>query len=186
MRLILKNILERKVNEEPEDQRISIREITISLIEIFPKTGLSLSVKHLAGVWHLELCLNKSDKKGKVKCINPDKHAPKTDHLRLGNSYFSKIGSFVLKVTTVRSTPSESITERSLPLCSRQNLLSSLFFDSEVQSSCSQLRVTLLFWQAATPCCQLWQHTATWCRWNACAVVQSLSWCGMGLICSSF
>lgn len=100
--LILKNILERKVNEEPEDQRISIREITISLIEIFPKTGLSLSVKHLAGVWHLELCLNKSDKKGKVKCINPDKHAPKTDHLRLGNSYFSKIGSFVLKVTTVR------------------------------------------------------------------------------------
>lgn len=117
-RFILQNILERKVNEEPEDQ-VKVT-ITISLIEIFPKTGLFLSAKHLAGVWHLALCLNKSDKTGKVKCINPDKHAPKTDHLRLCNSYFSKIGSFVLKVTTVRSTPSESITERSLPLCTRQ------------------------------------------------------------------
>lgn len=85
-------------------------------------------MKHLAGVWQLELCLNKSDKKGKVKCIKPDKHALKTDHLRLCNSYFLKIGSLVLKVTTVRSTPSESITERSSPLCTRQNLLSSLFF----------------------------------------------------------
>lgn len=130
-RFILKNILERKVNEEPEDQ-VKVCTITISLIEIFPKTGLFLPVKHLAGVWHLELCLNKSDKTGKVKCIIPDKHAPKTDHLRLCNSYFSKIGSFVLKVTTVRSTASESITERSLPLRTRQNLLPSLFFDSEV------------------------------------------------------
>lgn len=131
-------------------------------------------MKHLAGVWHLDLCLNKSDKTEKAKCINPDKHAPKTDHLRLCNSYFSKIGSFVLKVTTVRSSPSESITERSPPLCTRQNLLSSLFFDFEVQSSCSQRRIPLLFWQAATPCCQLWEHTATW--WQLCRAYLDVKW----------
>lgn len=34
---ILKNILERKVNEEPEDQ-VKVCTITISLIDIFPKT----------------------------------------------------------------------------------------------------------------------------------------------------